>query len=169
MSGQRADHYTRTRVAFTVAHISDTQWRKVFTAIATVGLDVNRAEWKSIDDERVYDWGLPAPADLGPDRRVDGRSQPVEYKWIEWLRFTRRACSEARATPGAERDLAGLLRVLRALGQLQLEYDANSLTMFGYSRSSTDSCDRFSQGYGEQWQPGIIGWSHGTNQDCLSR
>lgn len=146
MSGQRADHYARTRAAFAVAHMSDTKWRKVFTAIATADLDVRRAEWKFIDDERVYHWGLPGPVDLGPDRLVDGRFQPVEYKWIEWIRFTRRADSEARASSGAERDLAGLLRVLRALGQLQLEYDANRLTVFGYSRSSTDACDRFSQG-----------------------
>ncbi len=134
MSGQRADSYARARAAFAVTHMSDTKWRKGFTAIATTELGLTRAEWKFIDADRVYDWGIPAPADLGPDRLADGRFQPVEYKWIEWLRFLRRPHPAAGAAPRAEQDLAGLLRVLRAVGQLQLAYDEDGLTMFGYSR-----------------------------------
>jgi hypothetical protein len=34
----------------------------------------------------------------------------------------------------AEQDLAGLLRVLRTVGQLQIECEQDGLTVFGYSR-----------------------------------
>lgn len=129
-----ADRYAKARTAFSVAYMSDAKWYKVFKAIATANLGLAVAEWKFIDSDRLFSWGVPEVQDLLPDRLADGRFPPTEYKWIEWLRFPRHYRPDPSREVSVEQDLAGLRQVLVTVGKLQIESEPGHLTLFGYGR-----------------------------------
>jgi hypothetical protein len=76
---------------FSVSHMSNAKWRRVFHAIAdVVGTAELRSEWKHIDSDYIdVHHRMPQHGDLQDNRFNDGAFQPYEYKWIEWIRFPR--------------------------------------------------------------------------------
>jgi hypothetical protein len=76
---------------FTVSHMNNTKWRRVFHAIAdAVGTAELRSEWKFIDTGSIIEYyRMPQHGQLLEDRFTDGTFQLYEYKWIEWIRFPR--------------------------------------------------------------------------------
>lgn len=131
---ERERHYRTLRAAFAVAYMSNAKWRKLFTVIAASGLVLDRAEWKLIDADQLYAWGVPSQTDLLPNRLADGRFAPVEYKWIEWIRFPRHYRRDPQARRLIEQDLDGLLQALATVGQLHIEREPDHLTVFGYGQ-----------------------------------
>ncbi len=128
------DPYERSSAALSVSYMSDTKWRKALGAIADAALQLERATWKFIDSEHLHEWGVPRRSDLLPTRLADGRFQPVEYKWIEWIRFPRNWRPVADAGYSVTQDLDGLKRVLAASGRFHYVEDEQGLTLFGYGR-----------------------------------
>jgi hypothetical protein len=128
------DPYKRARAEFSVAHMSNAKWRKVLRAIATCELQLSRSEWKCIDTDHVMIQGIPQLRDIMENRFADGPFQPVDYKWLEWVRFPR----TYRPYPGevyeVAQDVDGLKRVLESCGKLQLRLDEDGLTLFAYGR-----------------------------------
>jgi len=133
-STAQRDPYERFASAFSISYMSDTKWRKALGAIADAALQLERASWKFIDSEHVYDWGVPRRTDLLPTGLADGRFQPVEYKWIEWIRFPRCWRQMADVGHSVTQDLEGLKRVLAAIGSFHLVEDEQGVTLFGYGR-----------------------------------
>ncbi|WP_435017868.1 hypothetical protein TA3x_005489 [Tundrisphaera sp. TA3] len=129
----RRDPYERAVAAFSASFMSDAKWRKALGAIADAGLGLRWATWKFIDEDRLYDWGVPTRRDLLPTGLADGRFQPEEYRWIEWIRFPRSGPPTGDGDPVAQ-DLDGLKRVLAAIGHFRIEEDERGLTLFGYGR-----------------------------------
>jgi hypothetical protein len=83
--------YQKCAGRFTVSHMSNAKWRRVFHTIAdAVGTAELRSEWKFIDSD-ILDMHhrMPQHGDLLDNRLSDGAFQPFEYKWIEWIRFPR--------------------------------------------------------------------------------
>lgn len=119
---------------FRVSYMSNAKWYRVLEAIAAAELDVTRSVWKFIDSDYLYRYPVPASYQLLPSRLADGAFQPVEYKWIEWIRFPR----ERRLRPdvGYEvpQDIEGLKRVMEATAELQIFEDEQGLTIFGYAK-----------------------------------
>jgi hypothetical protein len=128
------DPYEKASAAFSVSFMSDTKWRKALGAIADSGLRLERATWKFIDSEHLHEWGVPRRSDLLPTRLADGRFQPVEYKWIEWIRFPRNWRPVTDAGYSVAQDVEGLKRVLAAIGCFHYMEDELGLTLFGYGR-----------------------------------
>ncbi len=128
------DLYERASAALSVSYMSDTKWRKALGAIADAGLELQHATWKFIDSEHLHDWGIPRRADLLPTRLADGRFQPVEYKWIEWIRFPRNWRPVANAGYSVAQDIEGLKEALAAVGSFHYVEDEQGLTLFGYGR-----------------------------------
>jgi hypothetical protein len=86
------------------------------------------AKWKFIDDDRVFSLGLPRKGDLLAARLRDGPFQPVQYRWIEWIRIP-------ATTPMGEplnSELEAVRNVLEKAGQFRLTLDVSGLTLFGY-------------------------------------
>ena len=129
-----AARYARARAAFRVAYMSNAKWYKVLKTIALADLRLAGAEWKFTDSDRLYHWGVPRVQDLLPDRLADGRFQPVEYKWIEWIRFPRSYRPDPSREVEVEQDLEGLRQVLATVGRLQIEHEPGHLTLLGYGR-----------------------------------
>jgi hypothetical protein len=128
------DPYQRASAALSVSYMSDTKWRKALGAISDAGLQLERATWKFIDSEHLHDWGIPCRSAPLPTRLADGRFQPVEYKWIEWIRFPRDWRPVADAGYSVAQDLDGLKRVLAAIGSFHYVEGERGLTLFGYGR-----------------------------------
>jgi hypothetical protein len=72
--------YAKARAGFSVTYMSNAKWYKMFKAIAIANLGLARMQWKFIDSDRLYDWGVPGVQDLLPDRLADGHFQPIEYR-----------------------------------------------------------------------------------------
>lgn len=135
LSGRHtATLYVRFASSLSVSYMSDAKWRKVLGAIADAALPLERATWKFIDSDHLHEWGVPRRSDLLPTRLTDGRFQPVEYKWIEWIRFPRRWRPVADADYSVAQDLEGVKRVLEATGRFHYVEDEQGLTLFGYGR-----------------------------------
>jgi hypothetical protein len=114
--------------------MSNAKWYKVLGAIAAAKLNVTRSVWKFIHSEHLYEDSTPAPHQLLPERLADGVFQPVEYKWIEWIRFPRQWRPRPDVGHEVPQDIEGLKRVLEATAELQLVEDDQGLTIFGYGK-----------------------------------
>lgn len=130
----RRDASELARAEFAVAYMSDARWYKALRAISRADLRLEHAEWKFIDSDIVWPWGVPRERDLLPTRFADGRCQPLAYKWIEWIRLPAAYRPKARVGRVVEQDLDGLDRVLAGLGRLYTERTLDHLTLFGYGR-----------------------------------
>ena len=57
---------------------------------------------------------------------------PVEYKWIEWIRFPHTWHPKPGVGYTESQDIEGLKRLLSQTAQLHIEEDEHGLTLFGY-------------------------------------
>jgi hypothetical protein len=114
--------------------MNDAKWRKVLTAIAAFGLSLIRSEWKFVDSDNIFVTPIPRLSDILPKRLADGRLQPVEYKWTEWISFPRTYRPYTGVGFTVEHDLDGLVRVLTGCRQLYVEREHDRLTVFGYGK-----------------------------------
>lgn len=128
----RLKPYERFASAFSASYMSDAKWRKALGAIADAELHLEGARWKFIDSELLHEWGVPRRADLLPTRLADGRFQPVEYRWIEWIQFPRDRRPIAGSDYSVPQDVEDLKRVLEETGRFHYREDELGLTLFGY-------------------------------------
>jgi len=129
------DHERWFKIAsrFKLSCMSNTKWRKVFTAIAESPVEVRRCELKCIDSDYVAVQGrAPQVRELMERRFTDSIWQPFEYKWIEWFRFPR----QFKPYPGVglvvTQDVEALRAVIPEATQACLELDDKYLWLFGY-------------------------------------
>ncbi|AMV40599.1 hypothetical protein [Planctomyces sp. SH-PL62] len=134
MIPSRRDAYRRLAWDAKASCMSDARWRKVLGAIADAELGLCHASWKFLDSDQLHDWGVPDRNHILPSRLADGRFQPEEYRWIEWIHFPRSWHPDPASAFAYEQDLEGLKRVLDSVGKLQVREDERGLTLFGYVR-----------------------------------
>lgn len=128
------DEYERASAVFSASYMSNAKWQKVLTAIAQADLKIEKALWKFIESDHLFDYGVPRQYDLLPTRFADGRFQPVEYKWIEWVHFPCHRHLIAGVGYTIPQDIEGLKQVLIGAGQFQYAEDEEGLTLYGYGK-----------------------------------
>ncbi len=132
-SSPEDERYRKAVARFSIFHMSNAKWRRVFTAIADAGIVSLQSEWKHIDtDEITYKYQMPAHRDLLERRFQDGYFQPYEYRWIHWIRIPRRYFDESVGLT-REQDLTALQAALEA-SRAMTKIDADAITILAYEQ-----------------------------------
>ncbi len=128
----------RARRDFSVAHMSDIKWRKLFGALREAAPGI-RMRVKFLDVAEPQDFGTPAGVRLHPSRPwIDTVALgPVELRAIEWLDIqavvpSPRGCGLSdRKTM---QDLDAVAACLAALSRFPVERLERGLRVTGYAR-----------------------------------
>jgi hypothetical protein len=126
------DDYRKATARYSVSSMSNAKWVKLLTAVARSGIGIVRSQWKYIDDGRCVWNAMPSEDDLLPNRFADGRFQPLEYKWIEWVFVPHEFATVEGAGHRTKQDTHGLLRVIREVGQFDFEESPEGVRLYAY-------------------------------------
>jgi hypothetical protein len=75
---------------------------------------------------------MPSEDGLLPTRFADGRFQPFEYKWIEWVFVPHEFATVEGVGHRTKQDTQGLLRVMREVGQFDVEESPEGVRLYAY-------------------------------------
>jgi hypothetical protein len=134
---KRLSRFTRQR--FSHALMSDTKWRKLFTAVNDSAWQASLVVVKFVGSDnaepKYMRW--PGPNSFWPPSEWIDTVEfgPIELRSIEWLMIP--AAVVARrlaelAKPGALQDLAAIESALKRVGQFPLETTPDGLKIIGY-------------------------------------
>jgi hypothetical protein len=126
--------YQKASRKYSVSHMNNSKWFKLFEAWANSSVDVEVAHWRFIDSPHEETYPLPELHDLQPTRFADGRFQPREFKWILSIFVPK----SFRPVPdvGFERhqDVESLKRIADGLGQFPVYVVENGIEVRGYEK-----------------------------------
>ena len=72
------DDYLKFAENYSVSHMNNSKWRKLFIAWAKSGLEIEYSVWSFIDSEYEEVHRLPREYDISDTRFADGHFQPFE-------------------------------------------------------------------------------------------
>lgn len=129
---------TQTRRDVSHAHMSDTKWRKLLSALDEAGFGRARIVVRFIDRPEPRVMTLPKRADLWPPRPYADSITvgPLELRAITWLELptlARWPSGDGRPVPTVPQDMAHARAVLEALGRFPLEETEQGLRILGSS------------------------------------
>jgi hypothetical protein len=126
------------RREFSHALMSDTKWRKLFTAVDDAGLRPEQVVIKFVEVAEPKRMGFPGRETLHPPRPCIDTVElgPIELRSIEWLLIP----AIARIPPGAakvpprevEQNIEAIHALALSLGRYPLELCADGLKVVGY-------------------------------------
>lgn len=127
------DRRYRSAIAkFSASFMSDAKWLKFFHGVISSGVLVGQAAWQYLGAPSPIWQSFPEEHDLMPTRFADGKFQPWEYRWLEWVFIP--AAFKPTPDVGYERkqDVAAVVAKLEAAGQFPIEVSAAGLTLRAY-------------------------------------
>jgi len=128
-----ADRYERYALSFQQACMSNAKWRKALLAIAESGVELVQCEYKCIDSEHVTEIRRgPRVIDINSNRFNDGAFQPIEYKWLEWIRFPRRIQTNPGVGHYVIQDIGLLQEIILDRVAATTELSEDYLCIYGY-------------------------------------
>lgn len=116
--------------------MSNAKWRRLFTCFGEANFGEIVSEWKHIDsDALTAHRNLPTEKDIGVLGKYfsDGRFQPYEFKWIEWIKIPRTYFNE-RYRRTYVQDLPGIIHAIEQCGGIDYSRDEQEVVIFGYKR-----------------------------------
>jgi hypothetical protein len=125
--------YRKAASRFQVSYMSDSKWLRLFRAVATSGVTIQRARWTTIDNGGFSE-RFPAESDLLPTRFRDGRFQPIQYRWILSIFVPRECPPYPGASTKPKQDVAGLRAAIEKVGAFQMEDTGEGLLISAYGR-----------------------------------
>jgi hypothetical protein len=131
--------YTKAASKYSVSHMSDSKWLRLFRAIDQSDVPIDHARWSFIDDDFVMWQGFPREKDLLEHRFNDGRFQPFDYRWIRSIFIPREYRPWPVSThPGhcfiRTQDVDRVRGVIEAAGEFKLVESEDGLTILAYER-----------------------------------
>ncbi|PIR74515.1 MAG: hypothetical protein COU35_01985 [Candidatus Magasanikbacteria bacterium CG10_big_fil_rev_8_21_14_0_10_47_10] len=102
--------------------MSDTKWQKLFSFLYASG--IKKCRWKFLNDDHVYDWGVPSSEEIETDAYVGlkdrGGFQPVRFSDIEWIEIF------------VDTNVDSFVEQLDTLGKFEIASKDNAIQLFGY-------------------------------------
>jgi hypothetical protein len=131
--------YDKTASKYSVSHMSDSKWLRLFRVIDQSDLQIDHAQWSFIDDESVMWQGFPRERDLLEHRFNDGRFQPFDYRWIRSIFIPREFRPQPVSTHPVTcyiqtQDVDRIRHVIESAGQFKLVESEQGLTILAYER-----------------------------------
>ena len=122
---------------FQHSHMSNTKWRKFFVALVSFDSQVLHANFKFVDDEKIWHTHLPFAGELN-EEYVDGSVGAFSYKEIEWIEIPAQVALPVprglqRPPQIIEQDLSQIAKVLNNAGQFPIEFTEKGLLIRAYS------------------------------------
>lgn len=124
--------YRRAVSKYSASYMSNTKWLKLFRAVNSAGVSLERVRWKFIDTEHFVEVSFPTERDLQLTRFSDGKFQPFEYRWLESVFIPHTFRPTVGVGYEKKQDTAAVLSALERAGQFPIEVSPEGVTIFGY-------------------------------------
>lgn len=108
------------------------KWLKQFLAVISAGISLERAQWKFIDMAHFVEVAFPVELDLEPTRFTDGKFQPFEYRWLEFVFIPHSFKPKVDVGNEKKQDTVSVLAALEKAGQFPVEFSSEGVTIRGY-------------------------------------
>lgn len=126
--------YQEALAKYDASFMSDAKWLRLFQAVISAGLVIDRACWKFIDSEHSFWQSFPSGRDLMPTRFADGKFQPFEYKWIESVFIPARYKPIEGVGYEKTQDIQAIVAALESEGKFQVTESEAGITIHAYQR-----------------------------------
>ena len=119
---------------YSVSHMNNTKWRKLFLCWAKSGIKIKFSEWSFIDSEHKVIHRLPYEKDLLENRFSDGHFQPFEYKWISTIYIPNSYKPVNKVGFMLEQDTGGLKEIAKSVGNFPIFLKNGGIEIRGYEK-----------------------------------
>lgn len=126
--------YKKASQKYSVSHMNNSKWLKLFSAWADSDVEIDVSYWKFIESEHEEVHCLPKVYDLLQNRFADGRFQPFEYKWILSIFIPQKYKPVPNVGLEREQDIERLKSIAEALGQFPIFDIENGIEIRGYEQ-----------------------------------
>tara|TARA_R100000322_G_scaffold169982_1_gene143715 strand:- start:388 stop:792 length:405 start_codon:yes stop_codon:yes gene_type:complete len=124
--------YRKAAAKYSASYMSNAKWTKLFRAVISAGVPIEKVRWKFIDTDHFVEVSFPEERDLEPTRFADGKFQPFEYRWLEWIFIPHAFKPRAGVGYRKRQDTAAVVAVLEKVGQFPVEISQEGVTIRGY-------------------------------------
>ena len=126
--------YQKIAKQYSVSHMSNTKWRKLFFCWAKSGIKIKFSEWSFIGSEHKEIYRLPNENDLMENRFSDGYFQPFEYKWISTIYIPSNYKPVSKVGFMLEQDTDGLKEIAKSVGNFPIFNKKGGIEIRGYEK-----------------------------------
>ena len=124
--------YQKAAANYSASYMSNAKWLKFFRAVISAGIPLERVRWKFIDTEHFIEVSFPDEWDLEPTRFADGKFQPFEYRWLEFVFIPHVFKPMAGVGYEKKQDTAAVVAALEKVGQFPVEVSPEGVIIRGY-------------------------------------
>lgn len=132
MSQSEDVEYRKAASKYSASYMNNAKWLKLFRAVISAGVPLERVRWKFIDTEHFVEASFPGEQDLEPTGFADGKFQPFEYRWLESVFIPHAFKPKASVGYEKKQDTAAVLAALEKVGQFPVEVSPEGVTIRGY-------------------------------------
>ncbi len=126
--------YQKAAKHYSVSHMSNTKWRKLFLCWARSGIEIEHSEWSFLDSEHKEIHRLPCENDLMENRFSDGQFQPFEYKWILTIYIPKNYKPISKVGFERKQNIEGLKEISKSFGNFPIFEKEDGIEIRGYEK-----------------------------------
>jgi hypothetical protein len=124
--------YRKVAAKYSASYMSNAKWLKLFRAVLSAGISLERVRWKFIGTEHFVEVSFPEEKDLELTRFADGKFQPFEYRWLESVFIPHAYNPRMGVGYVKKQDTAAVVAALEKAGQFPVEVSPEGVTIRGY-------------------------------------